>query len=93
MTQSKENLVLAKSLLIRLEKIGVGMEGGGDVEHQAGGFGYTDEKVKKDNFYLPKDVNTEDNCPRKGKKCVKEHKVNVTTRQTYGTGENPQLQL
>lgn len=94
MTLSQENIKKAQNMLIRLEKIGVGMEGGGDVEHQSGGFGYTDEKAKVDDkFYMPKDINTEDNCRRSGEKCKQEHKTKVTTRQTFGTGENPMLKI
>ena len=88
MPQSNEmNIAKAKSLLERIAKIGVGNEGGGDVEHQSGGFGYTDEVIPADDsFYLPSNILTEDNCRKRGKKCKATHKENVTTKEAYSTG-------
>lgn len=88
------NIAKAKQLLERIAKIGVGTEGGGDVEHQNGGFGYTDETIPADdNFYLPSNIMTEDNCRRKGKKCKAVHRENVTTKEAYSTGLTEMSQL
>ena len=58
----KYNEVIAKSveLLQRIEKMGVGMEGGGPVEHQTGAFGSVEpEETDEDTEYTPKDISSE----------------------------------
>jgi len=126
----------SKTLLQRIEKMGVGMEGGGPVEHQTGafgnvkpeetdeeteytpkdissekpfrrrkgvkeqyevekndvetnqsGFGYTDEEIAEDDFYTPDDIKSEDNCTYGGEFCEKKHKVGMTTKESFNTGE------
>lgn len=87
MTCAQDIIQKTQALLDRIEKIGVGIEGGTSAEHQTGGFGYTDEKIPKDNFYMPTDALTEDNCRRSGDECVANHEEARTTRQVFETGE------
>lgn len=87
MTCAQDIIRKSQALLTRIEKIGVGIEGGMSAEHQSGGFGYTDEKVPKDNFYMPTDALTEDNCRQDGETCEEQHEEARTTRQVFETGE------
>lgn len=80
-------------IITRIEKIGVGIEGGMSAEHQTGGFGFTDEKIPKDNFYMPKDALTEDNCYKDGETCEENHEEARTTRQVFSTGETTQAHI
>ena len=70
----KYNEIITKSveLLQRIEKMGVGVEGGGPVEHQTGAFGNVEpEETDEETEYTPKDISSEKQiislliiCPR-----------------------------
>ncbi len=81
---SNEIILKSTELLQRLEKIGVGVEGGGPVEHQTGAFGnIKPEETDEETEYTPKDISSEK--PFRRKKGVKEQyeldKVDVETNQ------------
>lgn len=66
MTTALENIAKAKDILLRLEKIGVGSEGGGEAPHDTGPFGNEyNESCEKENTALPTSICNEGKFQRK----------------------------
>lgn len=80
----------ASTLTERIEKTGVGVEGGADVEHQSGGFGTTGEgKPEDDDELIPYSINSEEGMKRKTKLDKASYEYVSPLGQSYTDESNP----